>query len=671
MRFRDIAEAKKPRKSFDITQTPQFRRWFGDSKVVDRWGRPLRCYHGTRSDFDTFSDEDTPYRGGLLAFFSTNPKFASAYASDERHKEVQQGAVVMPVYLRIINPFDYRTEGRVMAADFYAETGGLTDKWEQNRILMGLGFKIDNIDDTTTPDLTEEQFVKAVVAGSWDALEAPEFVHYLRQAGYDGIVMRENGSVNYGIFKPEQVKSATANREFSRYSPNITEAVLLEKHADIIQALEPYRDDPSIFVTFSDIEKVGINPQSPWDTPIGIYAYPLREMWRNILDDKIPFAGDRKFAHVLRATGPGIVDVDDYTRDDLRRDYPKLVEIYNEIHAQHGWTNQLETDMAQWLRDAEPKRVEAAKLWNVTRHLAGTMSMGRTGHLKGSGAAKSSTVEWNVILRRLGYRGFTDREGTGLIHRNEPVQAVFLEKGAVQQVATLRNVRRTPHETVEIDNIFELRNVILRPSTIVPTNWSFDRKERIPYHAIREWPTLMIKGVSPNFQIRYARLFFGEDFGKGFMEFFRTILDREYPLLPRQIAGAIAVAEQRPQVAASIAAAAWGMIHPRVGGGGVAPFMRVMLDPRYTSFIQAHFQYIDPNTDVPIAVAAAQRAVAAVADILDSTVVYGPRDEIEAAYRAVLAPYWSRLLTILGQDGLESEIAACIRVLAGERHNSG
>ena len=37
----------------DATQTPEFKAWFGDSKVVDKSGRPRVVYHGTRSSFDT------------------------------------------------------------------------------------------------------------------------------------------------------------------------------------------------------------------------------------------------------------------------------------------------------------------------------------------------------------------------------------------------------------------------------------------------------------------------------------------------------------------------------------------------------------------------------------------------------------------------------------------
>ena len=42
------------RKFMEQTETKQFRRWFGDSKVVDEDGKPLVVYHGSDADFDVF-----------------------------------------------------------------------------------------------------------------------------------------------------------------------------------------------------------------------------------------------------------------------------------------------------------------------------------------------------------------------------------------------------------------------------------------------------------------------------------------------------------------------------------------------------------------------------------------------------------------------------------------
>ena len=40
-------------------ETPAFRAWFGDSKVVDENGQPLVVYHGTKSNFDVLDRKST------------------------------------------------------------------------------------------------------------------------------------------------------------------------------------------------------------------------------------------------------------------------------------------------------------------------------------------------------------------------------------------------------------------------------------------------------------------------------------------------------------------------------------------------------------------------------------------------------------------------------------
>lgn len=40
--------------------TPEFKNWFKDSKIVDADGNPLVLYHGTERDFDTFDFQAKP-----------------------------------------------------------------------------------------------------------------------------------------------------------------------------------------------------------------------------------------------------------------------------------------------------------------------------------------------------------------------------------------------------------------------------------------------------------------------------------------------------------------------------------------------------------------------------------------------------------------------------------
>ena len=103
------------------TETEAFKRWFGDSKVVDAEGKPLVVYHGTTKDFDVFSDDARRSGSGLLKFakrlglkrhtgdffFAANPEFTNSYAG-------QMGAIdggsVVPVYLSIKNPLVFEAD---------------------------------------------------------------------------------------------------------------------------------------------------------------------------------------------------------------------------------------------------------------------------------------------------------------------------------------------------------------------------------------------------------------------------------------------------------------------------------------------------------------------------------------------------------------------------------
>lgn len=71
----------------------QFEKRFSGSKVVDKEGKPLRVYHGTKGDFS--GQISTEYSIG--ACFSESPEVAEKYAYGI-------GANIRPVYLIIRNP---------------------------------------------------------------------------------------------------------------------------------------------------------------------------------------------------------------------------------------------------------------------------------------------------------------------------------------------------------------------------------------------------------------------------------------------------------------------------------------------------------------------------------------------------------------------------------------
>lgn len=127
--------------------TPEFRRWFGDSKVVDADGQPLVVYHGSTG-------------GGLSrttvqnTFFSDNPAIASGYADPDEYRPGEE-PVVNPVYLRIENPLVVDAEGEAwMRIPFEGQTVTTDDLAKAAKKRGHDGVIINNVDDSSTEEVT-------------------------------------------------------------------------------------------------------------------------------------------------------------------------------------------------------------------------------------------------------------------------------------------------------------------------------------------------------------------------------------------------------------------------------------------------------------------------------------------------------------------------------------
>ena len=170
--IRDEGSTVKP-KLKNVTQSQQFKRWFGDwqnhpesaSKVVNADGTPKVVYHGTNAEFNTFQQENGAY------FFSESRDYAESMA-DERG-----GNRIIEAYLKMKNPY--------------------------------------------TVKLSPEQFTDNIA-------EAP-FIRYAKEHGHDGVIFEYDGSKEdlaydkfYVVFDSTQIKSATDNiGTFDKTNPDI------------------------------------------------------------------------------------------------------------------------------------------------------------------------------------------------------------------------------------------------------------------------------------------------------------------------------------------------------------------------------------------------------------------------------------------------------------------
>lgn len=174
----------------DQTKTPAFKRWFGDSKVVDADGKPLVVYHGTAGEFNAFDKDAAASHIPLPGFFFTpDAAIAEQFADGAAHRRKVSGAQprIVDAYISMQNParLDYT--------------------------------------DRASGKMTSERIVRSDLADA-------------RRAGHDGAIITGwadgSGDVQYVAFRSTQIKSATGNSgAFDPSNPAIDAATLSPEQA--------------------------------------------------------------------------------------------------------------------------------------------------------------------------------------------------------------------------------------------------------------------------------------------------------------------------------------------------------------------------------------------------------------------------------------------------------
>jgi hypothetical protein len=270
------------------TNTPQFREWFGQSKIVDAEGRPRVMYHGTARDITEFKAK----QAGAI-FVTEDPRFAEDFGiqsetwmidhadqflpEQELKKAIALGVTkmtpgmskqkrtemlaemlkfptmsiirdpdatkirdvvlnkmpsrqnILPVYVRSENPFDYQNPEDVQ---------GVIDYIEEN-VLFSEIYEAFNRDLDITDDLRSE-----LESGRWASIENPIVQEAIRENRHDGFYIREGGRKNLAVYDPNQLKSVTGNigtygqrepslEEAKQFGLTVEEAKAAQKRGDI------------------------------------------------------------------------------------------------------------------------------------------------------------------------------------------------------------------------------------------------------------------------------------------------------------------------------------------------------------------------------------------------------------------------------------------------------
>lgn len=189
-----------------------------------------------------------------------------------------------------------------------------------------------------------------------------------------------------------------------------------------------FKTPDGLFVTFVSVDKVGLNPKTPYDTPIGVYTYPLDYV---LNEEDVPFRGETKSSKikVLKNKTNKILS-NDISDGEYVNKIKQIEKIVNESDKYHDDVKRgIKAYIKRW-EQAARKNTNFGCLWNVTRMLS--MDYYKNGS-KQTSPNKNNPVAWTKLLLELGYDLAIDYD-TGTIHPSEPTQAVFLNPNSYKVV---------------------------------------------------------------------------------------------------------------------------------------------------------------------------------------------------------------------------------------------
>lgn len=194
-----------------ITDSPEFKRWFGHSQVVNEHGNPMVVFHGTKSSIKKFSHKRIGFGSTILGnyeierygiFAAEDYRLAEEFAKagDYDHEEIFNHSII-PLYMRIEAPFDttriHYTDALFNAVEEWGDKNGMSGYHMARTLGDRWGSKIWLLFDK-------------------DEGNDPEiWIKMFRDLDYDGLRLYERSDVSNNIswmaFDPDQVKSAIGN----------------------------------------------------------------------------------------------------------------------------------------------------------------------------------------------------------------------------------------------------------------------------------------------------------------------------------------------------------------------------------------------------------------------------------------------------------------------------
>jgi DNA topoisomerase IB len=282
----EISSGMKPH---EVMNNPNFKKWFGESKIVDDKGNPLVMYHGTKRDVSEFKAK---YEDNLI-FLTTDPEFAShwpegsggkgdlreppeeskeefermhklehnLYAKlkeagvpdDELYDKTKEEMTRLTGYS---SPFTYERKAGVRVMPVYVSAQKPFDPRKDYKLVEPLLGKMPRMQGVVEKGLHK--------AGNWIVYENKEVMEELRRLGYDGIWIAENIDGPHdtlGIFDPSKIKSVYNKGTFDPETAKISDEFNESEHP------RGQPDNPGQFTKGAGASKTKVTREHPKGIP--------------------------------------------------------------------------------------------------------------------------------------------------------------------------------------------------------------------------------------------------------------------------------------------------------------------------------------------------------------------------------------------------------------------
>ena len=218
---------------------------------------------------------------------------------------------------------------------------------------------------------------------------------------------------------------------YERETGNDFNQELREKIKSLVSDTHPA---PYAF-TMIKIPKIGLNPGTSYETPAGVYFYPLTpEYCQKLIDNRLPFVSDNPYFGIVKLK---------------HLDEPDKWLKFIQTRISHASINLLSSFTKKF-----PKAAEKMNLSGKHKNFSRDAQIFDITYFESQKATGKSTSAWNKILRNHGIVGIYDA-GNKIIHPSEPTQLVCLSPEAYETVGiwATKELRREKFDISQMSNV--------------------------------------------------------------------------------------------------------------------------------------------------------------------------------------------------------------------------